>query len=76
MDSYTIREDQLFVSMNGDYGTGAVLLDQDLLTDTQMACLQDMTDNDRYDYVYAIINGDDKTVRFIESQNFGEEWGL
>jgi hypothetical protein len=76
MSDYTIREDQMFVSMDGSYGSGAMLFDQDALTDTQLACLEDMSDGDRYEYAFAILKGDDKTVRFLEEQNFGESWGL
>jgi hypothetical protein len=35
-----------------------------------------MNDSDRYDYAKAIIDQKDATVRLIEFENFGEEWGL
>jgi hypothetical protein len=61
-----------WVAEDGTYG-GSVHLsfEQDQLTDDQWTKLSEMSDGDRYEYVYAIINGKDELVAEIEEDNFG-----
>jgi len=61
-----------WVALDGTYG-GSVHLsfEQDQLTDDQWMKLSEISDNDKYEYVYAIINGLDERVAEIEEDNFG-----
>ena len=72
MDSYLIREDAAYVSMDGNYGQGVVVFEPDLLTDEQWEKVTDMHDNDRAMYIVAILNGDETAIAEIEEENFGE----
>ena len=73
MDSYLIREDAAFVSMDGEYGQGVVVFESDLLTDQQWENVADMSSSDRAMYVVAILNGDEEAIKDIEKENFWEE---
>ena len=67
-----------WVTNDGEYNGGSAILefDHDTLTTEQWENLENMADSDRYEYVDAIIKENDATVRLIEFENFGEEWGL
>lgn len=67
-----------WVTNDGEYNGSSLVLafDVDDLTQKQWENLEDMADVDRYDYVEAILAENDETVRLIEFNNFGEEWGL
>lgn len=68
---------QSWVTADGEYGEGAfITFDPDEVTEEQWDRLVEMSDGSRYDYVSAILDFDDKLVREIERNNFGEEWGL
>lgn len=61
-----------WVALDGTYGGGIHLsFEQDQLTDDQWMKLSEISDNDKYEYVYAIINGLDERVAEIEEDNFG-----
>lgn len=50
--------DGLYVSEDGNYGGGKIIImDHDILTEDQMDILDILGDNDKYDYVYALANG-------------------
>jgi hypothetical protein len=50
--------DGLYVSEDGNYGGGSIIvIPHDSLTEEQMDTLDILGDNDKYDYVYAIIKG-------------------
>ena len=67
-----------WVTNDGEYnGTSSIIeFDYSDLNEQQWSNLEEMADVDRYDYVEAILAGDDDKVRHIELDNFGEEWGL
>ena len=67
-----------WVAADGSYGGDDDILtfDGSKLTDMQWERVTDMFDHDRYEYIKAILDDDDDTVRHIELDNFGEEWGL
>jgi hypothetical protein len=49
-----------YVTADGAYGSGAVIVfDEALLTDEQWETLGDLRDNDKYDYVLAVLNNED-----------------
>lgn len=53
-----IITDGLYFSEDGNYGGGKVIItDHDAFTDEQIELLGTLSDNDRYDYAYAIVNG-------------------
>jgi hypothetical protein len=55
-----IITDGLYFSEDGNYGGGKVIItDHDAFTDEQMTTLGELSDNDRYDYAFAIVNGQD-----------------
>lgn len=61
-----------WVTDEGEYGGGVHLsFEPNQLTDDQWTKLSEMADGDRYEYVYAIINGLDERVAEIEEDNFG-----
>jgi len=61
-----------WVALDGTYGGGIHLsFEQDQLTNDQWMKLSEISDNDKYEYVYAIINGLDERVAEIEEDNFG-----
>jgi len=61
-----------WVALDGTYGGGIHLsFEQDQLTDDQWMKLSEISDYDKYEYVYAIINGLDERVAEIEEDNFG-----
>ena len=72
MDSYLIREDAAYVSMDGNYGQGVVVFEPDLLTDEQWEKVTDMNDNDRPVYIVAILQDDKDTIADIESELAGD----
>jgi hypothetical protein len=48
-----------YVDADGSYGTGALItFDDNDLTDQQWETLSELRDNDKYDYVYAIMSGE------------------
>lgn len=50
--------DGLYVSEDGNYGGGKIIIvDHDGLSEEQMEILDILGDNDKYDYVYALMNG-------------------
>lgn len=52
--------DGLYFSEDGNYGGGAIIIaDHDAFTDEQMELLGTLSDNDRYDYAKAVLNGQD-----------------
>lgn len=52
--------DKAWVSEDGSYGVGyIVLFDQNALTEDQWETLSNLHDSDRYDYVMAVMNGED-----------------
>lgn len=61
-----------WVTDDGSYGGGVHLsFEANQLTDDQWTKLSEISDNDKYEYVYAIINGLDERVAEIEEDNFG-----
>jgi hypothetical protein len=58
------KEMQLIINRSwiadcGSYGTGDVIVfDDDALTDEQYERLQELRDNDKFDYVNAILSGE------------------
>lgn len=61
-----------WVTDDGSYGGGVHLsFEANQLTDDQWTKLSEISDNDKYEYVYAIINGLDELVAEIEEDNFG-----
>lgn len=67
-----------WVTNDGEYNGTSIVLEFDFndLNEQQWSNLEDMSSMDRYDYVEAILAGDDDKVRHIELDNFTEEWGL
>lgn len=66
-----------WVTIDGEYGGSAhISFDGGKMNEVQWENLEQMADTDRYDYVEAVMDGNDATVRLIEFNNFGEEWGL
>lgn len=67
-----------WVTNDGEYnGSSSIIeFDYDYITPEQWENLENMADSDRFDYVQAILKENDETVRLIEFNNFGEEWGL
>ena len=52
--------DSGWVTADGTYGVGGIVVfNPDKLSDEQWETLDSLGDNDRYDYVIAILNGDD-----------------
>ena len=72
MDSYLIREDAAFVSMDGDYGQGIVVFEPDALTDEQWEKVTDMSDGDRAMYIVAILQDDKEVIEDLERELAGE----
>ena len=72
MDSYLIREDAAYVSMDGNYGQGVVVFEPDLLTDEQWEKVTDMNDNDRAIYIVAILQDDKDTIEDLERELAGD----
>ena len=72
MDSYLIREDAAYVSMDGNYGQGIVVFEPDLLTDEQWEKVTEMNDNDRPVYIVAILQDDKDTIEDLERELAGE----
>lgn len=59
--------EKAYVTADGAYGVGDILLFQETdLTERQWLRVDTMNDNDRYDYVQAILAKDDKTIGMIE----------
>jgi hypothetical protein len=53
-----------YVSTDGNYGAGdSIHFDSAELTDEQWLLLDNLADSDRYDFVYACVNGDEETVQ-------------
>lgn len=49
-----------WVSADGSYGEGGIIVfDASLLTDEQWETLGEVRENEKYDYVLAILNGED-----------------
>lgn len=58
--STQITQNASYVSGDGNYGSDSLIVfDNDLLTEKQWTILDNLGDNSRFDYVLAIINGDD-----------------
>ena len=72
MDSYLIREDAAWVSMDGEYGQGVVVFESDALTDEQWEKVSDMHPADRATYIVAVVQDDADAIKEIEEENFGE----
>jgi hypothetical protein len=54
------KHDGLFIAEDGSYGGGPIIIvDHDAFTDEQMDVLASLNDNDRFDYVEALLNGKD-----------------
>jgi hypothetical protein len=67
--------DTTYVTADGTYGDGHILLFKgDMLTEEQWSVVDIIRDNDRYDYVKAVLEGDLETVaEFHEEYKVGEE---
>lgn len=72
MDSYLIREDAAWVSMDGEYGQGVVVFESDLLTDEQWEKVTDMSASDRPVYIVAILQDDKDTIEDLERELAGD----
>jgi len=72
VDSYLIREDAAWVSMDGEYGQGVVVFESDLLTDEQWEKVTDMSASDRPIYIVAILQDDKDTIADIEQEYSNE----
>jgi hypothetical protein len=60
MDIQQLITDKAWVSADGSYGSGGIIVfNGDLLTEAQWDTLNNLGDNDRYDYVLAILNNED-----------------
>lgn len=58
---------QAYVTADGSFGVGAVLLfDESALTDEQWDVVDTMSDNYRYEYIQAVLNQDWQTVNALE----------
>ena len=56
-----------FVTLNGEYGVGVLAFDEHDLTQDQWEDVTNLFELDRYDYVEAILNGDERTAtRLLE----------
>ena len=56
-----------YVSSDGNYGgDDPIIFDHSELTSTQWANLEEMSDLDRFEYVFAILNSDDEATRELE----------
>ena len=52
--------DGLYISEDGNYGGGSIIiLDHNAFTDEQIDVLSTLSDNDRYDYALALVEGRD-----------------
>lgn len=55
-----VEYDGLYFSEDGNYGGGKIIVaDHDAFTEEQMELLGSLSDNDRYDYANAVLNGQD-----------------
>lgn len=62
-----------WVADDGSYGGGMHLsFEPNQLTNAQWEKLSEMSDGDRYEYVAAILDGNEALVAEIELDNFGE----
>ena len=60
MEVQQLITDKAWVSADGSYGSGGIIVfDEDSLTEAQWETLGDLRDNDKYDYVLAILNNED-----------------
>ena len=60
MELQQLITDNAWVSADGSYGVGAIIVfDESLLSDQQWETLSNLGDNDKYDYVLAILNNED-----------------
>lgn len=56
-----------FVALSGEYGVGVLTFDENDLTTDQWEDVNNLFELDRYDYVEAILNGDERTAtRLLE----------
>lgn len=61
-----------WVTDDGSYGGGVHLsFEPNQLTDDQWTKLSEMSDGDRYEYVAAILDGNEELIAEIEEDNFG-----
>jgi len=52
--------DNAWVTEDGSYGVGLVIhFDQDSITDDDWETLAELGDNSRYDFIHALLNGED-----------------
>ena len=58
-----------FVTTDGDYGVGVITFDEDDLTTDQWEDVSEMSPEDRYDYVQAVLSSDSKTATKILEEN-------
>lgn len=62
-----MNKPQAYVTADGSFGVGAILLfDETALTDKQWNVVDQMRDNDRYEYIQAILNEDWATANTLE----------
>ena len=55
-----VEYDGLYFSEDGNYGGGKIIIaNHDTFTEEQMELLGSLSDNSRYDYATAILNGKD-----------------
>ena len=65
---------EAWVSADGSYGEGDLMVfHPDSLTEEQWELMTSMRDNDRFDYVKAILEGDLGTVASFEEEYEEEE---
>jgi hypothetical protein len=67
-----------WVTNDGEYNGSSLVLEFNYndLTAGQWERLEQMADQDRYEYVKFILDGHNLNVCEIEMDNFGQEWGL
>lgn len=64
---------EAWISADGSYGVGDLMVfHPDSLTEEQWGLMSNMRDNDRFDYVKAILEGDLVTVAQFEEE-YAEE---
>jgi intein/homing endonuclease len=68
---------QYWVADDGSYGVGNIAcFDHDVLTDEQWRTVSDLSDNDRYYYVVAVLNGADTAEWEGAESDCEHEWGV
>ena len=56
-----------YVTADGTYGVGNIIIFNDnMLTEEQWDVVDNIGDNDRYDYITAVLNGNAKAIAYYE----------